>query len=52
VLVRRVESALAALGCPKLNLQVLGPNAAVVAFYERLGYSVEDRVSMGKLIGP
>jgi ribosomal protein S18 acetylase RimI-like enzyme len=52
VLVRRVESALAALGYPKLNLQVLGPNAAVVAFYERLGYSVEDRVSMGKLIGP
>jgi ribosomal protein S18 acetylase RimI-like enzyme len=51
-LVRRVESALAALGCPKVNLQVLGSNAAaVVAFYERLGFAVEDRVSMGKCIG-
>jgi ribosomal protein S18 acetylase RimI-like enzyme len=50
-LVRKVESALLALGCPKLNLQVLGANAAVVAFYERLGYAVEDRVSMGKCIG-
>jgi hypothetical protein len=50
-LVRRVESALAALGCPKVNLQVLGTNAAVVTFYEGLGYTVEDRVSMGKGIG-
>jgi ribosomal protein S18 acetylase RimI-like enzyme len=47
-LVRRVESALAALGCPKVNLQVLGSNVAVVAFYERLGFAVGDRVSMGK----
>ncbi len=51
-LVRRVESALATLGCPKINLQVLATNAIVVAFYERLGYAVEERVSMGKsLIG-
>lgn len=49
-LVRGVEGALIALGCPKLNLQVLTSNAAVVAFYERLGYSVEERVSMGKLL--
>jgi ribosomal protein S18 acetylase RimI-like enzyme len=47
-LVRRVESALAGLGCPKINLQVLVANAAVVSFYERLGYAVEERVSMGK----
>jgi hypothetical protein len=49
-LVRRVESALAALGCPKINLQVLIANAAVVEFYERLGYAVEERVSMGKTL--
>ena len=47
-LVRRVESALVLLGCPKINLQVLASNAAVVAFYRRLGYGVEERVSMGK----
>jgi ribosomal protein S18 acetylase RimI-like enzyme len=47
-LVRRLEQALAARGCLKVNLQVLGSNAGVVAFYEKLGYAVEPRVSMGK----
>ena len=47
-LMRRVEEGLTALGCPKLNLQVRPSNEDVVAFYERLGYAVEDRVSMGK----
>jgi ribosomal protein S18 acetylase RimI-like enzyme len=51
-LVRRVEEELAARGCPKVNLQVRAENAAVVAFYERLGYRVEPRVSMGKLLPP
>jgi ribosomal protein S18 acetylase RimI-like enzyme len=50
-LVRRVEVALIALGCPKLNLQVVTSNAGVVAFYARLGYAVEERVSMGKRLG-
>ena len=50
-LVRRVEAELYALGCSKLNLQVVAPNAGVVAFYERLGYAVEERVSMGKRLG-
>jgi RimJ/RimL family protein N-acetyltransferase len=49
-LLRHVEVALARLGCPKMNLQALGSNAAVVPFYEGLGYSVEDRISMGKLL--
>ena len=49
-LVRRLEAALDALGCPKLNLQVRGDNRGVVGFYERLGYRVEDRVSLGKLL--
>jgi len=42
------EERLRALGCPKLNLQINRSNAGVVAFYESLGYAVEDRVSMGK----
>jgi ribosomal protein S18 acetylase RimI-like enzyme len=50
-LVRKVEAALATLGCPKLNLQVRATNAAVIAFYERLGYAIEERVSMGKRLG-
>ncbi|HEY7425522.1 MAG TPA: GNAT family acetyltransferase [Gemmataceae bacterium] len=47
-LLRRLEQALAARGCLKVNLQVRTSNAAVAAFYEKLGYSVEERVSMGK----
>ena len=49
-LMRRVEEALARMGCPKLNLQVRGSNDQVVAFYKRLGYHIEERVSMGKLL--
>jgi ribosomal protein S18 acetylase RimI-like enzyme len=47
-LMKRVEEALTAAGCPKLNLQVRAPNRDAVAFYEKLGYVVEERVSMGK----
>jgi ribosomal protein S18 acetylase RimI-like enzyme len=50
-LMRHVEQALAGRGCPKVNLQVLSANAATVAFYEKLGYSVEERISMGKHLG-
>lgn len=47
-LVERIEDALKALGCLKVNLQVVGSNSNVVDFYKRLGFSVEDRISMGK----
>ncbi len=49
-LVRHAEAALAERGCMKVNLQVRTGNEAVTAFYESLGYRVEPRVSMGKLI--
>jgi ribosomal protein S18 acetylase RimI-like enzyme len=47
-LMRHAEKALAALGCPKINLQVRATNQGVIAFYRQLGYAVEERVSMGK----
>lgn len=47
-LVREAESRLVLMGCGKLNLQVRASNPGVVAFYERLGYATEERVSMGK----
>ena len=47
-LVRAAEARLYALGCRKINLQVRATNRAVVAFYERLGYAVEERASLGK----
>ena len=47
-LMRRVENKLEALDCPKLNLQIRADNQEVQEFYEKLGYSSEDRVSMGR----
>jgi ribosomal protein S18 acetylase RimI-like enzyme len=45
------ETRLRALGCAKLNLQIFRTNAEVVRFYERVGYAIEDRLSMGKRLG-
>jgi ribosomal protein S18 acetylase RimI-like enzyme len=42
------EEALRALGCPKINLQVRTSNEAVRAFYQRVGYAVDDVISFGK----
>lgn len=42
------EWLLTALGCPKINLQVRSTNAAVIAFYKKLGYQIDEVVSMGK----
>ena len=47
-----VEAALSQYGCPKLNLQIRSSNADVQAFYESLGYILEDRISMGKQLDP
>lgn len=47
-LMAEAERRLLALGCPKVNLQVRAGNESVVAFYERLGYSVDGTVSLGK----
>ena len=47
-LLARLETRLAERGCLKVNLQVRATNQSVVAFYESLGYRVEQRVSMGK----
>lgn len=49
-LMREAENGLRGIGCPKLNLQVRSTNAEVIAFYKRLGYSIEDRVSFGKVL--
>jgi len=50
-LMTAAEKGLAALGCPKVNLQVRATNSAVVGFYRSLGYVVEDRTSLGKRLG-
>lgn len=47
-MVRAAEDALAALGCPKVNLQVRSANVGVIEFYRALGYAVDDVLSMGR----
>ena len=46
-----IERQLENLGCTKVNLQVRATNKAIVAFYNALGYEVEDRASLGKHLG-
>jgi ribosomal protein S18 acetylase RimI-like enzyme len=48
-LIRHVERALAEQGSPKVHLHVLLSNAGAIAFYEQLGYRVEELLSMGKV---
>jgi len=47
-LVAEAERVLRAAGCPKINLQVRPENKAAIAFYERLGFTVEGAISLGK----
>ena len=52
LMMEALERQLTALGCPKINLQVRSSNAAVIAFYEALGYSVDPVTSLGKRLIP
>ncbi|MCL4158354.1 UNVERIFIED_CONTAM: hypothetical protein GTU68_009038 [Idotea baltica] len=47
-LMQAAEHELAELGCTKLNLQVRAGNDSALAFYQAAGYTIEDRVSLGK----
>jgi len=49
-LMSHAEQALGRRGCMKINLQILEANENVPAFYSSLGYSIEKRISMGKLL--
>ena len=50
LLMERAAQHLLDAGCPKINLQMRTDNSTAAQFYERLGYSVDDVVSMGKRI--
>ena len=47
-MVEEAEARLRELGCPKINLQIRTSNNAVIAFYEHIGFKIDDVVSMGK----
>ena len=47
-LMEEAERRLLRSGCPKINLQVRTTNQSAIAFYQRLGYAIDEVVSMGK----
>jgi ribosomal protein S18 acetylase RimI-like enzyme len=47
-LMEEAEIRLVAMGCPKINLQVRTSNTGVIKFYEKIGFKMDDVVSMGK----
>ncbi len=46
-LVVEAERAVAALGCPKVNLQVFASNGSAQAFWRSVGYAQDDVVPCG-----
>lgn len=49
-MMKRAEQLLADAGCPKVNLQIRASNSKVIAFYERIGFTADAVVSLGKRI--
>jgi ribosomal protein S18 acetylase RimI-like enzyme len=47
-LVRHTIKQLDKQGCVKVNLQIVAGNEQVIEFYRALGFSIEDRISMGQ----
>jgi ribosomal protein S18 acetylase RimI-like enzyme len=47
-IMEHAEQLLRERGCPKINLQVRSANREVIEFYRRLGFSVDEVLSMGK----
>jgi len=50
-LVKHAVNTLKKMGCIKVNVQIRSTNKSVIDFYKRLGFDVEDRVSMGLSVG-
>lgn len=43
-----VETGLREMGCPKINLQIRTVNDKIASFYQKLGFTNDQVVSMGK----
>jgi ribosomal protein S18 acetylase RimI-like enzyme len=47
-LLAHAEARLRALGCPKINIQVLSANEAALSFWRTAGYQPDDVTSLGR----
>ncbi len=43
-----VETVLREMGCPKINLQIRRGNDKIASFYQKLGFTSDNVVSLGK----
>lgn len=48
LMMQEAERLLLEAGCPKINLLVRTTNSEAIEFYQHLGYTVDDVVSLGK----
>lgn len=51
-IMEHAEGLLRARGCPKINLQVCSTNTLVIEFYQRIGFTIDNVVSLGKRLVP
>jgi len=47
-----VEQQIQLMGCPKINLQIRGTNTQAAAFYQAIGYDIENAIGLGKRLEP
>jgi len=47
-----VEQQIQLKGCPKINLQIRGTNTQAAAFYQAIGYDIENAIGLGKRLEP
>lgn len=51
-IMEEAEKLLRKAGCPKINLQVRSSNDNVIEFYKKIGYKIDDVISLGKRLVP
>ena len=47
-----VEQRIQLKGCPKINLQIRGANTQATAFYQAIGYDIDNVIGLGKRLEP
>lgn len=52
LIMEEAERLLHKMGCPKINLQVRSANINVIEFYKKIGYKIDDVISLGKRLVP
>jgi len=52
LIMEAVELAIAQKGCPKINLQIRAGNTDIAAFYQSIGYDIDNVIGLGKRLEP